>query len=166
MIFHDVSLSLLLSTNIQVWLQFTGSAKMVDKVLCSVKSIQVLVTIGCSFTKQKIYNKVTKTVFMCDFHYKFLFFIVIYCNCSLGFLWHFTVMFWKSWAICITGVNMFTQMKYNINMHSSPVWIIDKTIVVRAIMCSGMVQIYQCFRGTCCLHLHGGRVKMEAALSS
>lgn len=86
MIFHDVSLSLLLSTKIQVRLKFAGSAKIVDTLLCPVKSIQVLITTGCSFTKQKIYNKVTKTVFMFDFHYTFLFFIVIYSDSSLGFL--------------------------------------------------------------------------------
>jgi len=43
-------------------------------------------------------------------------------------------------------------------MHTIPVLRIHKTIVERTIMCSGMVEIYQCFRGTCCPHLHDGRV--------
>jgi hypothetical protein len=103
---------------------------------------------------------------MCNFHYTFLLLIVIYADCSLGFLWHFTVMFWKSRALCTSQVIPFTRIKYNINMHSSPVLRIHKTIVERTIMCSGVVEIDQCFRGTCCLHVHCGRVMMETELSS
>jgi hypothetical protein len=53
-------------------------------------------------------------------------------------------MFWKSRALCTSGVILFTRMKYIINMHSSPVLRIYKTIVERTIMYSGVVEIDQC----------------------
>jgi hypothetical protein len=90
MIFHDVNLSLPLSSNIQVWLKFTGSAKIVDTVLCPVKSIQVLITTGHNFTKQKICNKVAFNSHQNSIYVWFSLYIsIFYCN----IFWLFTGIF-------------------------------------------------------------------------